>query len=252
MELEDIEQGLEYIRDSQERSPDDLLVLQKRLDNVDSERKNNAFLLNGKGQVAPGQGYLHDMLFHCYALVEELQAGPGTDVDASLEWIKRDLETAIANMQNLKKKGGFSASELQTYRALLLDVESKRNSLGALTMNASSVAAPKGQAYLHQLLHRAYRLLHQLESATEVAPDAVFIANQLDEIKGRLLGWRRQKDYTLAELREVQELLRQIDASRQNAAFKVNKGVPAGQAYMHNLMASCYDIVHQLTLKSAE
>jgi len=249
MELEDIETGLDYLIQSQERNQDELLVLQKRLGNVDTDRKNAAFT-DGQGRVLPGQAYLHDLMHHCYALIEELQTGSDNDVDPSLQWMKRDLEASIAALQGMRKKGGFSAGELQPHRALLVDIESKRNPLGAYTMDSKSATIPKGQAYLAQLIHRAYRYLHQLESATEVAPDAVHLANQLDEVKGRLLSWKRTKNFTLAELNEVQEMLRQIDLTRKNAAFSVNKGVPAGQAYLHNLMASCYDLVHQLTVKT--
>jgi hypothetical protein len=250
MELEDIEAGLDFLVRSQERNHEELLVLQKRLDNVDSARKNAAFT-DGQGRVLQGQSYLHDLMQHCYSIIEELQAGPDKDVDPSLAWMKRDLESSVVTLNNLRKKGGFSASELHVHRALLADIETKRNPLGAYTMDINSNSVPKGQAYLGQLIHRVYRILHQLECASEVAPDAVPIANQLDDLKGQLLQWRRDKNFTLAELNEVQESLRKLDLTRNNAAFTVNKQVPAGQAYLHNLMASCYDLVHQLTVAKA-
>jgi len=250
MELEDIDAGLDFLVSSQQRNHEELLVLQKRLDNVDSARKNAAFT-DGQGRVLQGQSYLHDLMQHCYSIIEELQAGPDKDVDPSLAWMKRDLESSVTTLHNLRKKGGFSASELQVHRALLADIETKRNHLGAYTMDINSNSVPKGQAYLGQLVHRVYRFLHQLECASEVAPDAVPIANQLDDLKGQLLQWRRNKNFTLAELNQVQESLRKLDLTRNNAAFTVNKQVPAGQAYLHNLMASCYDLVHQLTITKA-
>lgn len=48
----------------------------------------------------------------------------------------------------------------------------------------------------------------------------------------------------------AQNRLDLIDQMRRDAAFKLPDGrVPAGQAYVHQLLANCYDLVVQLNVR---
>lgn len=195
---------------------------------------------------------------HCYDVVDQLQCPAGIDVDPSLNGIRKQLEDALQKATQLRKRGGATPAELQAVREVLLGVEAKRTSTGVFLASPEAKItytseAPKGQAYLSSLLHRAHRVLRFLEEATEVSAESVHVALQLEEVKARLRALKAERRPDAGELGAVRDLLASIDSQRSGAAFKDEKGgVPGGQAYLHNLLASCWDLVAQVSRKARE
>lgn len=79
------------------------------------------------------------------------------------------------------------------------------------------------------------------------------IADQLEEIKLQLLDLKRSGRVQAPVLWHIQGRLHQLEnMSSEPTAFKVWGDIPRGQAYLHGLLESCYDLVRQLNLRLPE
>lgn len=243
-ELEDIRHGLEELKEADSATEKDLNPFQDRLRVLDATRVNNSFP-TPSGKVKNGQGVLHDLLATCYTLVDELHAHR-PHVDPPLCPIRRELSEILSKLTAYKKKGGFTHADLDEVRKRLVYIDSQRKNAAFVDDNGH---VPHGQAELHSLLHKNFRLLRILSEGSEVAPALEPVLTQLEEIHDKLKELKARKDknevkVTEVMLTEFQDKLQKIEEQRKDAAVKTKGGaIPPGQAVVHDLLHSCYTLL---------
>jgi hypothetical protein len=261
-DLEDIKAGLEQMK-YRHRESDELVKHQERLRELECRLRERDEQKMKEGKVSwKGQAYLHELLEYCFELAHNLYDPGSVDVDDSLRRMKIDLQNTFHILNDWHKTAGrekmFTSQDLEYHRNVLLGIERRRSS-GIFLTEPGSREVPGGQAILSSLLHRCYRLLHLLEEATEVDPELVSLSTQLEEIKQRLQRLSMEahikkesvaREKLVDELQRLQNSLDMVERQRDacKSAFIPKEGdkIPHGQAYLHNLLASCYNSVDTL------
>ncbi|KAJ1342026.1 hypothetical protein BSLG_003431 [Batrachochytrium salamandrivorans] len=114
---------------------------------------------------------------------------------------------------------------------------------------------PPGQAVLHFLLHKCYRLVYKLQMSCEPVADSLMpIYNQLRTLQrciNELKRWRVA--LTPQELIPYQLKLSAIDGQRQDGKFLDESGeVPGGQGILHDLLSDCYELLREMQMEYRE
>ncbi|KAI9324642.1 hypothetical protein DFJ73DRAFT_871881 [Zopfochytrium polystomum] len=273
-------------------------ILQDDLREIDSIRIDGKFLGKDDGAVLPGQAAVIWLLEACYDDVHELLAlreaiggdNPLRPVYERLVRIKGRLERAytvakwnmrmddlvplqieLGEIDNLRVDGNEDRDGDQAPHSTSA-VTTATTTAAAAAAASAAAAVPEGQAVLHFLLHKCYRIVYKLQMAAEPVADALMpVYASLATLQRCLLElkkWRVRlapRDLAMYQMR-----LAKIDDMRVDGRFygEENGGggggggaagaagagqqqaqqgeVPEGQGVLHAMLDACYELLREL------
>ncbi|KAF9940346.1 hypothetical protein BGZ65_007237 [Modicella reniformis] len=203
--------------------------IQEELREIESKRVDGKFL-DSENTIVRGQaaviGLLEDCYDDCHSLLATKERVPKSlqDIFDRLQVIKTDLERLV-----LTQRWTLRETDLWQYEIQLSEISALRKD-GKFVNRDGNVE--EDQALLNFMLHKCYRLIYVLLSASEP------IAEALVPIHNQLLTVRR----CLLEMK-----LASIDNMRVDGRFlDKDKEIPEGQGICNSLLSECYDILYEL------
>ncbi|KAI8053414.1 hypothetical protein BDF22DRAFT_620019 [Syncephalis plumigaleata] len=225
-----------------------LAQLQRELREIDGQRENGKFVAPD-GTIPKGQAQLIGLLEECYENIHDLMATRNKTMSNEIQPIYDKLTELRGQLQYLLSTHRWTCREtdLWQYQQQLQEVSNLPRRNGQF-VNAEGEVIP-GQAVLHYLLQRCYRLLNMLYSASEpIAESLIPIYNQLFTVRRFLIEIRKLDGVpSEIELFPLQMKLGQLDDMRVNGKFVEEDGtIPEGQAIVMSLLNECYDRLFEL------
>ncbi|KAF9562331.1 hypothetical protein EC968_005252 [Mortierella alpina] len=227
-------------------STSDIHHIQEELREIEAKRSDGKFL-DEHGNVVSGQaaviGLLEDCYDDCHNLLATKERVPKAlqDVFQRLQSIKTDLERLV-----LTQRWTLRETDLWQYQMQLNEISSLRKN-GKFVDREGNVE--EGQALLNFMLHKCYRLIYVLLSASEPIAEALMpIHNQLLTVRRCLLEVKKWGgDFTVRDLYPYQMKLASMDNMRVDGKFlDKDKEIPEGQGICNSLLSECYDILYEL------
>ncbi|KAF9188954.1 hypothetical protein BGZ51_000202 [Haplosporangium sp. Z 767] len=224
----------------------DVHLIQEQLREIESKRSDGKFM-NEEGNVVSGQaaviGLLEDCYDDCHNLLATKERVPKKlqDIFQRLQVIKMDLERLV-----LTQRWTLRETDLWQYEIQLNEISSLRKN-GKFVDRDGNVL--EGQALLNFMLHKCYRLIYVLLSASEPIAEALMpIHNQLITVRRCLLEVKKWGgDFTARDLYPYQMKLASMDNLRVDGKFlDKDQEVPEGQGICNSLLSECYDILYEL------
>ncbi|KAI9202752.1 uncharacterized protein BJ171DRAFT_513124 [Polychytrium aggregatum] len=223
--------------------------LQEHLNEIDSFRINGAFVSSTDGSIPSGQAHVTTLLENCFEDCHELLAqrdevtgdNPLRSVYEKLIQIKARLEDLV-----LVRRWTIRPEDLVPLQMELGQIDNLRVDGKFLDEHGN---IPEGQAILHFLIHKCYRLIQKLQMSSEpVSEDLMPILRKLQSIRQCLMSLCRWKiTLSMRELIPYQIALAAIDNGRRDGKFLSASGeVPEGQGILHELLSHCYDLLDDL------
>ncbi|KAJ3266938.1 hypothetical protein HDU77_008283 [Chytriomyces hyalinus] len=229
-------------------------MLQDELLEIDSARIDGSYL--GKdGSVLPGQATVIWLMEQCYEDTHELLAlREAIDGENPLRPIYESLVRIRTKLDHLEKvyRYTFRCDDLVPVQEELGEIDNQRVD-GKFIDSTGQI--PEGQAVLHFLLHKCYRIVYKIQSMTEPVSESLLpIYNQLMTLRKCFLELRRWKvKLAMRDLTMYQIKLAIIDNKRVDGKFVGNDGeVPEGQGILHELLSECYHLQAELQQNSEE
>ncbi|KAF9913743.1 hypothetical protein BX616_009673 [Lobosporangium transversale] len=233
-------------RSSSSWSSSEVHHIQEELREIESKREDGKFM-DAEGNVVCGQaaviGLLEDCYDDCHNLLATKEPVPQSlrDIFDRLEAIKSDLERLV-----LTQRWTLRETDLWQYEIQLSEISALRTN-GKFVNRDGDVE--EGQALLNFMLHKCYRLIYILLTASEpIAEALVPIHNQLLTVRRCLLEVKKWGgDFTVRDLYPYQMKLASMDNMRVDGKFldKDNE-IPEGQGICNSLLSECYDIMYEL------
>ncbi|KAF9428525.1 hypothetical protein BGZ94_002065 [Podila epigama] len=220
--------------------------IQEELREIEAKRSDGKFL-DSQGNVVSGQaaviGLLEDCYDDCHNLLATKESVPKAlqDIFQRLKVIKTDLERLV-----LTQRWTLRETDLWQYQIQLSEISALRKN-GKFVDRDGHVQ--EGQALLNFMLHKCYRLIYVLLSASEPIAEALMpIHNQLLTVRRCLLEVKKWGgDFTVRDLYPYQMKLASMDNLRVDGKFlDKDKEVPEGQGICNSLLSECYDILYEL------
>ncbi|KAF8941012.1 hypothetical protein BGZ58_003149, partial [Dissophora ornata] len=220
--------------------------IQEELREIEAKRTDGKFM-DEQGNVVSGQaaviGLLEDCYDDCHNLLATKESVPKElqDVFQRLQAIKTDLERLV-----LTQRWTLRETDLWQYEMQLSEIGTLRKD-GKFVDQDGNVQ--EGQAVLNFMLHKCYRLIYVLLSASEPIAEALMpIHNQLLTVRRCLLEVKKWGgDFTVRDLYPYQMKLASLDNMRVDGKFlDKDKEIPEGQGICNSLLSECYDILYEL------
>ncbi|KAI9241933.1 MAG: hypothetical protein BYD32DRAFT_301002 [Podila humilis] len=220
--------------------------IQEELREIEAKRSDGKFL-DSKGNVSSGQaaviGLLEDCYDNCHNLLATKESVPKAlqDIFQRLKAIKTDLERLV-----LTQRWTLRETDLWQYEIQLSEISALRKN-GKFVDREGNVQ--EGQALLNFMLHKCYRLIYVLLSASEPIAEALMpIHNQLLTVRRCLLEVKKWGgEFSVRDLYPYQMKLASMDNMRVDGKFlDKDKEVPEGQGICNSLLSECYDILYEL------
>ncbi|KAF9288453.1 hypothetical protein BGZ68_000244 [Mortierella alpina] len=227
-------------------SASDIHHIQEELREIEAKRSDGKFL-DAQGNVVSGQaaviGLLEDCYDDCHNLLATKERVPKAlqDVFQRLQSIKTDLERLV-----LTQRWTLRETDLWQYQMQLNEISTLRKN-GKFVDRDGNVE--EGQALLNFMLHKCYRLIYVLLSASEPIAEALMpIHNQLLTVRRCLLEVKKWGgDFTVRDLYPYQMKLASMDNMRVDGKFlDKDQEIPEGQGICNSLLSECYDILYEL------
>ncbi|KAG0353438.1 hypothetical protein BC939DRAFT_447563 [Gamsiella multidivaricata] len=224
----------------------DVYHVQEELREIEAKRVDGKFM-DGEGRVVSGQaaviGLLEDCYDDCHNLLATKERVPKAlqDIYQRLQAIKADLERLV-----LTQRWTLRETDLWQYEIQLNEISVLRKN-GKFVDSEGNVE--EGQALLNFMLHKCYRLIYVLLSASEPIAEALMpIHNQLLTVRRCLLEVKKWGgDFTVRDLYPYQMKLASMDNMRVDGKFlDKDKEIPEGQGICNSLLSECYDILYEL------
>ncbi|KAG0214137.1 hypothetical protein BGX28_002653 [Mortierella sp. GBA30] len=224
----------------------DIHRIQEELREIEAKRSDGKFL-DAEGNVVSGQaaviGLLEDCYDDCHNLLATKESVPKAlqSIFHRLQAIKTDLERLV-----LTQRWTLRETDLWQYQMQLSEISALRKN-GKFVDREGNVE--EGQALLNFMLHKCYRLIYVLLSASEPIAEALMpIHNQLLTVRRCLLEVKKWGgDFTVRDLYPYQMKLASMDNMRVDGKFlDKDKEVPEGQGICNSLLSECYDILYEL------
>ncbi|KAJ3074360.1 hypothetical protein HDU98_011429 [Podochytrium sp. JEL0797] len=223
-------------------------MLQDELLEIDSARIDGSYL--GKdGTVLPGQATVIWLLEQCYEDAHELLAlreaiGGENPLRPVYETLLR-LKTKLDHLQ-LAIKYTFKCDDLIPIQMELGKIDNMRFDGKFVGENG---VIPEGQAVLHFLLHKCYRMVYKIQAMTEPVGESVMpVYNELMTLRKcflELIRWKVKlsaRDLTMYGVK-----LSMLDSKRVDGKFIAEDGsIPEGQGILHDLLDECYNLRNEL------
>ncbi|KAI8619404.1 hypothetical protein BC830DRAFT_1104467 [Chytriomyces sp. MP71] len=227
-------------------------MLQDELLEIDSARIDGSYL--GKdGTVLPGQATVIWLLEQCYEDSHELLAlREAIDGDNALRPIYESLIRLKTKLEQLEivNRYTFRCDELVPIQMELGKIDNLRIDGKFVANDADGHSViPEGQAVLHFLLHKCYRLVHKIQSMTEPVSESLMpIYNQLMTLRKCFLELQRWKvKLSMRDITMYQMKLSMLDNKRVDGKFIADDGeIPEGQGILHDLLDECYQLQVEL------
>lgn len=159
------------------------------------------------------------------------------------------LLDVLRRLYQLRRQRGYALHDVAQLQDALREIEMHRRADGTFGGRADYAGTSAREALLMSLLSRAHRLASSLLNAAEIDPANEPLEKELGEIEAALIELGREASVRADDerLHRLQERLDAVDAKRHNAAFPGPRGEPLpGQAFLHNLLEHCYDLVSRL------
>ncbi|KAI8912696.1 hypothetical protein EDD86DRAFT_178912, partial [Gorgonomyces haynaldii] len=222
--------------------------IQDQVREIDSARIDGKYLAID-GTVVPGQAAVIELLESCFEDIHELLASrEPVDGENELRPVYEDLIRIKARLDLMLKYSRWAVrtDDLHPIQKRLGEIDNMRVD-GKFMDQQGKI--PSGQAVLHFLLSKCYRLVYKIQIENEAVDDDLMpVYNQLltlSKCLDELLNWSLKLNDT--ELLPYQMKLSLIDQQRVDGKFVNEKGeVPQGQAILHDLLQKCYDGLGQL------
>ncbi|KAG0378691.1 hypothetical protein BGX24_003084 [Mortierella sp. AD032] len=220
--------------------------IQEELREIEAKRVDGKFC-DKEGNVVSGQaaviGLLEDCYDDCHNLLATKEQVPKSllDIFKRLQVIKTELERLV-----LTQRWTLRETDLWQYEIQLSEISALRKN-GKFVDREGNVQ--EGQALLNFMLHKCYRLIYVLLSASEPIAEALMpIHNQLLTVRRCLLEVKKWGgDFTVRDLYPYQMKLASMDNMRVDGKFlDKDKEIPEGQGICNSLLSECYDILYEL------
>lgn len=244
-----------------------LAALQTELAGLENNRDENGNFRSLETNLATdkGQNVLNGLIDDCHDLINDLSHHPGNDQDNNtialfndpeLQRIYDELIDIKTTLENLMitRRWTLRETDLFTYQKRLGAIDSKRVD-GKFPASDANTANSKGQAILLYLLGRCYTIIYKLlESSEPVSESLQPIHNQLSTVRRCLLDLKRMGGVdSERELYPYIMKLTSLDNMRKDGKFYDSDGnIPEGQGILNALLASCFDIMHELKIEAEE
>ncbi|KAJ3056475.1 hypothetical protein HK097_006794 [Rhizophlyctis rosea] len=225
-------------------------MLQDELRTIDSARIDGRYISKG-GETVAGQGAVIGLMEACYDDVHELLAARDPiGGDNVLRPLYEKLITIKAKLERLAVAHRWMKSRSE----LLIGLQKELGEIDNLRVDGKFLDeqgnVPEGQAVLHFLLHKCYRLVYKINANAEPVDDSLMpIYNQLVTLKkclAELVRWHVR--LTQHELVPYKLRLGAFDNMRVNNIFLNSDGeIPMGQGVLHILIDECYDLIEKLS-----
>ncbi|KAJ3061089.1 hypothetical protein HK102_009251, partial [Quaeritorhiza haematococci] len=236
-------------------------ILQDELVEIDSVRIDGKYY-SRDGRILEGQGGIVGLLELCFEDVhgelEKLIATRDVDVNTAspMRTVYERLLKIRARLERLQITSRWTASlekELVPLQMALGEIDNMRVD-GKFLDGEGQI--PEGQAILHFLLHKCYRLVYKLQTSTEIVADSLIpVYNQLLTLRTCVQELRKWKVVLSSrELIPYQLKLASIDNMRIDGKFvdPTTGLVPEGQGILHDLIHDCYEALEILQNQAAE
>ena len=245
-----------------------LAALQTELAGLENNRDENGNFRSLETNMATdkGQNVLNGLIDDCHDLINDLSHHPGSGQDGNntialfndpeLQRIYDELIDIKTTLENLMitRRWTLRETDLFTYQKRLSAIDAKRVD-GKFPTSDNNPASSKGQAILLYLLGRCYTIIYKLlESSEPVSESLQPIHNQLSTVRRCLLDLKRMGGVdSERELYPYIMKLTSLDNLRKDGKFYDSDGnIPEGQGILNALLASCFDIMHELKIEAEE
>ncbi|KAJ3035646.1 hypothetical protein HDV00_003586 [Rhizophlyctis rosea] len=224
-------------------------MLQDELRSIDSARIDGKYI-SKDGQTVAGQGAVIGLMEACYDDVHELLASKDPiGGENPLRAVYEKLITIKARLERL----AIAHRWIKSRNESLVELQKELGWVDNLRVDGKFLdeqgSVPEGQAVLHFLLHKCYRLVYKIQANSEPVDESLMmIYNQLVTLKKclvELVRWHVR--LTTFELVPYKLRLGAFDNMRVRGVFRSpDGGIPAGQGVLHVLIDECYDLVERL------
>ena len=244
-----------------------LHLLTQELTDLENNRDENGNFRSLETNLASdqGQNVLNGLVDDCHDLINDLSHHPGNSGDNAVtlfndENLQKiydeliDIKTTLENLM-ITRRWTLRETDLFTYQKRLSAVDAKRINGKFPTSDGTVASNSKGQSILLYLLRRCYTIIYKLlESSEPVSESLQPIHNQLSTVRRCLLELKRMGGVNNErELYPYIMKLTSLDNLRKDGKFYDSDGnIPEGQGILNALLASCFDIMHELKVEAEE
>ncbi|CAB4254071.1 similar to Saccharomyces cerevisiae YPL260W Putative substrate of cAMP-dependent protein kinase (PKA) [Maudiozyma barnettii] len=241
--------------------------LQIELTDLENNRDENGNFRSLETNMASdqGQNVLNGLVDDCHDLINDLSHHPNNSTDNAItlfndENLQKiydeliDIKTTLENLM-ITRRWTLRETDLFSYQKRLSAVDAKRINGKFPTSDGNVTANSKGQSILLYLLRRCYTIIYKLlESSEPVSESLQPIHNQLSTVRRCLLELKRMGGVNNErELYPYIMKLTSLDNLRKDGKFYDSDGnIPEGQGILNALLASCFDIMHELKVEAEE
>ncbi len=271
--LHSIRRKLERIKYHNIFNEKQIIKLQKKLSEISLKRLDGKFI-DEEGGIPKGQAILNGLFEQNYELCRELSSR-NIIVSPILKPIHSELASIKLKLEQISeiKKFVVDPADILYYYKRLIEIDESKIFTKSTSMvsvpsySESDSVLPEGQAAVHYLLHKCYRLVYNLlNNADPVDSSIRGTQNQLLALRRCLQELRnshqsiKEKVYPITpatsrcdpilrheDLVPIQLKLNGIDNLRIDGKFLNSEGeIPEGQSTLHSLMNECYDFLNEL------
>ena len=244
-----------------------LHLLTQELSDLENNRDENGNFRSLETNLASdqGQNVLNGLVDDCHDLINDLSHHPGNSGDNAVtlfndENLQKiydeliDIKTTLENLM-ITRRWTLRETDLFTYQKRLSAIDAKRINGKFPTSDGTVASNSKGQSILLYLLRRCYTIIYKLlESSEPVSESLQPIHNQLSTVRRCLLELKRMGGVNNErELYPYIMKLTSLDNLRKDGKFYDSDGnIPEGQGILNALLASCFDIMHELKVEAEE
>ncbi|SMN19989.1 similar to Saccharomyces cerevisiae YPL260W Putative substrate of cAMP-dependent protein kinase (PKA) [Maudiozyma saulgeensis] len=241
--------------------------LQGELTDLENNRDENGNFRSLETNMASdqGQNVLNGLIDDCHDLINDLSHHPNNSTDNAItlfndENLQKiydeliDIKTTLENLM-ITRRWTLRETDLFSYQKRLSAVDAKRVNGKFPTSDGNVATNSKGQSILLYLLRRCYTIIYKLlESSEPVSESLQPIHNQLSTVRRCLLELKRMGGVNNErELYPYIMKLTSLDNLRKDGKFYDSDGnIPEGQGILNALLASCFDIMHELKVEAEE
>ncbi|CDS00180.1 uncharacterized protein SPSC_01342 [Sporisorium scitamineum] len=153
-------------------------------------------------------------------------------------------------LDHLQESGIYTEADLQPFSSRLSELREiiRRDGEGGRH-------PPQLTKLMTRKLEACEKMVHKLEGTLKVlSVELVPIHQKIISIRRQLAAAAAKPKPARAEIKQLQEELRKIDAKRVDGKFLGPGGssVPAGQAILVGLLEECFEICHDMTVRNDE
>lgn len=226
-----------------------VIPLQDELGQIDSVRIDGKFMTQD-GSVIPGQAIVIDLLEHCYDNVQELLAlREPISGSNPLRPFYEKLITLKSKLEEMLETPWINQDEyLYEIQKSLGTIDNCRID-GKFMIDGNDTVYP-GQAVLHFLLHKCYRIVYKLQNEETLASELLPIHRQLTtfvKCLKELKKWNLVMDQE--DMVPYAMKFNYFEQQRKDGVFGSTTTVLEGQSILNALMDECLSLLQSFQLE---